>query len=140
MIGVGTAERRIGIRELKSKLSEFIREVRSGGTIVVTEPGRPVARMIAATAAGPDATLFCWEAFVSENAHGDTHTQDAATAAVAFLTRESEFAQRTTITAVQPLSVIGAIVLWCGLSDRLDILHEPTEVLPVGASDGDASF
>ena len=42
------AERRIGIRELKSKLSECVREVRNGGTIVVTEHGRPVARMIAA--------------------------------------------------------------------------------------------
>ena len=41
------AERRIGIRELKSKLSECVREVRSGATIVVTEHGRPVARMIA---------------------------------------------------------------------------------------------
>ena len=40
------AERRIGIRELKSKLSECIREVSGGGTIVVTEHGRPVARMI----------------------------------------------------------------------------------------------
>jgi prevent-host-death family protein len=43
----GMAERRIGIRELKAKLSECIRDVRSGGTIVVTEHGRPVARMIA---------------------------------------------------------------------------------------------
>ena len=41
------AERRIGIRELKSKLSAYVREVRDGGTIVVTEHGRPVARMIA---------------------------------------------------------------------------------------------
>ena len=41
------AERRIGIRELKSKLSECVREARSGGTIVVTVRGRPVARMIA---------------------------------------------------------------------------------------------
>jgi antitoxin (DNA-binding transcriptional repressor) of toxin-antitoxin stability system len=41
------AERRIGIRELKSKLSECVREVRHGGTIVVTEHGRPVARMFA---------------------------------------------------------------------------------------------
>ena len=40
-------ERRIGIRELKSKLSACVREVRSGATIVVTEHGRPVARMIA---------------------------------------------------------------------------------------------
>ena len=42
------AERRIGIRELKSKLSECVRAVRNGGTIIVTEHGRPVARMIAA--------------------------------------------------------------------------------------------
>ena len=41
------AERRIGIRELKSKMSECVRGVRSGGTIVVTARGRPVARMIA---------------------------------------------------------------------------------------------
>jgi prevent-host-death family protein len=43
------AERQIGIRELKSKLSECVREVKKGGTIVVTEHGRPVARMIADT-------------------------------------------------------------------------------------------
>jgi prevent-host-death family protein len=41
------AEHRIGIRELKAKLSECVREVRNGGTIVITEHGRPVARMIA---------------------------------------------------------------------------------------------
>lgn len=39
-------ERRIGIRELKSKLSECVREVKSGGTIIVTERGRAVARII----------------------------------------------------------------------------------------------
>ena len=44
------AERRVGIRELKAKLSECVREVREGETIVVTERGRAVARLI------PDAT------------------------------------------------------------------------------------
>jgi len=44
------AERRIGIRELKSKLSECVRDVKDGQTIVVTERGRAVARLI------PDAT------------------------------------------------------------------------------------
>ena len=41
------AERRIGIGEPKSELSECVREVRGGGTIVVTVRGRSVAQMIA---------------------------------------------------------------------------------------------
>ena len=39
-------ERQIGIRELKATLSECVREVKSGRTIVVTEHGQPVARII----------------------------------------------------------------------------------------------
>ena len=41
-----TRERRIGIRELKSTLSECVREFRAGRTIVVTDHGQPVARII----------------------------------------------------------------------------------------------
>jgi prevent-host-death family protein len=48
--GQQLAQRRIGIRELKSKLSECVRDVKDGQTIVVTERGRAVARLI------PDAT------------------------------------------------------------------------------------
>ena len=47
-------ERRIGIRELKSRLSECVREVKTGGTIIVTEHGRAVARIIPDTT--PDTT------------------------------------------------------------------------------------
>lgn len=43
---MGTRERRVGIRELKSTLSECIREVKAGRTLVVTEHGAAVARMI----------------------------------------------------------------------------------------------
>jgi prevent-host-death family protein len=39
-------ERSMGIRELKSKLSECVRDVKRGGTIVVTEHGRRVARLV----------------------------------------------------------------------------------------------
>jgi prevent-host-death family protein len=39
-------ERSVGIRELKSKLSECVREVKRGGTVVVTEHGRRVARFV----------------------------------------------------------------------------------------------
>jgi prevent-host-death family protein len=43
---MGTQEKRIGIRELKSTLSECVREVRAGMTIVVTDHGQAVARII----------------------------------------------------------------------------------------------
>ncbi len=39
-------ERHVGIRELKAKLSECVRDVKTGATIVVTEHGRPVARIV----------------------------------------------------------------------------------------------
>ena len=39
-------KRSIGIRELKAKLSSCIREVRRGTTMIVTEHGRPVARLV----------------------------------------------------------------------------------------------
>ena len=42
-------ERRIGIRELKSKLSQCVRDVKMGATIVVTERGRRVARIVRET-------------------------------------------------------------------------------------------
>jgi antitoxin (DNA-binding transcriptional repressor) of toxin-antitoxin stability system len=43
---MASRERRIGIRELKATLSECIREIKSGRTLVVTEHGDAVARMI----------------------------------------------------------------------------------------------
>jgi len=39
-------EMRVGIRELKSKLSEYMRRVKSGQTIVVTEHGKPIGQII----------------------------------------------------------------------------------------------
>jgi len=38
--------RRVGIRELKAKLSECVREVKRGATLVVTEHGKGVARLV----------------------------------------------------------------------------------------------
>ena len=48
------SERTVGIRELKSKLSECVRDVKMGATIVVTEHGRRVARMVPETASLDD--------------------------------------------------------------------------------------
>jgi len=39
-------ERRVGIRELKARLSECVRDVKAGATVVVTEHGRGVARLV----------------------------------------------------------------------------------------------
>ena len=36
----------IGIRELKAKLSEHVQRASDGATIVVTDRGRPVARLV----------------------------------------------------------------------------------------------
>ena len=40
------SETRVGIRELKSKLSEYMRRVKAGQTIVVTERGRPIGQIV----------------------------------------------------------------------------------------------
>lgn len=41
--------RSVGIRELKARMSECLREVKGGATVVVTERGRPVARLVPET-------------------------------------------------------------------------------------------
>lgn len=38
--------REVGVRDLKARLSEYLRAVKGGATIVVTEHGRPVARLV----------------------------------------------------------------------------------------------
>lgn len=39
-------EIKVGIRELKAQLSQCLRDVKAGGTVVITERGRPVGRII----------------------------------------------------------------------------------------------
>lgn len=75
------------------------------------------------------AILFCWEAFVSDRAHGRTHVQDAATAAMAFLSAEGNLASATTITAERPLSLIATAALWSGLATDTAVLRRPTVVI-----------
>ena len=36
----------VGVRDLKSQLSEYLRQVKAGETIVITEHGRPIGRII----------------------------------------------------------------------------------------------
>lgn len=39
-------EMTVGVRELKAHLSEYLREIKAGNTIIITEHGRPVGRLI----------------------------------------------------------------------------------------------
>jgi prevent-host-death family protein len=41
-------ETRIGVRELKTHLSEYLRQVKAGQTILITEHGQPVGRIVPA--------------------------------------------------------------------------------------------
>lgn len=38
--------KRVGTRELKNKLSEYMRRVKAGETIIVTERGKPVGQIV----------------------------------------------------------------------------------------------
>jgi hypothetical protein len=73
--------------------------------------------------------LFCWEAFVSDTAHGESHVRDAATAVIEFMAMELDLAAATKIVAEWPLSLIGAVALWSGLSTDITILAQPTVVI-----------
>ncbi len=42
------AELQVGVRELKTQLSKYLRHVKAGQTIVITDHGRPVGRIVPA--------------------------------------------------------------------------------------------
>lgn len=45
---------RVGTRELKNRLSHYLRLVRAGARVVITDHGRPVAEITSVAAAGED--------------------------------------------------------------------------------------
>jgi prevent-host-death family protein len=47
-------QKTIGIRELKAQLSSRVREVKKGATLVITDRGEPVARLVPVTATPED--------------------------------------------------------------------------------------
>jgi prevent-host-death family protein len=47
-------EQSVGVRELKTHLSEYLREIKKGKTIVITEHGKPVGRLIPTTLSRED--------------------------------------------------------------------------------------
>ena len=82
--------------------------------------------------------LFLWEAFVSGAAHAreanaaglQDHLVDAATAVLAFAQWEATIPRGPSdVTAQNPISTVGAAVLWSGLASDPDLLHQQTLVL-----------
>jgi prevent-host-death family protein len=39
------SELRVGVRDLKARLSEYLRAVKTGHTVIITEHGRPIGRL-----------------------------------------------------------------------------------------------
>ena len=50
----------VGIRELKDRLSHYLRAVRQGGSVVVTVRGKPVARLVPVSPRGKAALRPNW--------------------------------------------------------------------------------
>jgi prevent-host-death family protein len=50
-MNVATSRSEVGIRELKNSLSRYIERVRAGDEVIITDRGRPVARLLALDAA-----------------------------------------------------------------------------------------
>jgi len=40
------SEYRVGVRDLKARLSEYLRQVKQGHTVVITEHGKPLGRIV----------------------------------------------------------------------------------------------
>lgn len=56
----------VGVRELKNRLGYYLRAIRQGRAFVVTDRGKPVARLVPAVPAGqerwpPDLEIRMWE-------------------------------------------------------------------------------
>ncbi len=76
--------------------------------------------------------FFCWEAFVSGDAHSDDHVRDAATAVMGFINEEQRLEEANAVTAGNPLSLIHAVALWSGWSTDIGGLHDNCLVIKPG--------
>lgn len=43
------AEQTVGVRELKARLSEYLRQVKAGRTVLITERGKVIGRLVPAS-------------------------------------------------------------------------------------------
>lgn len=73
--------------------------------------------------------LLVWEAFVSANAKGATHVDDASIAVAAFCRALPDPTVASAITAERPLSLAGAVAIWSGWLDEADALRQAPLVI-----------
>jgi len=45
-MSVPSQQTTVGLRELKSHLSDYVRQVKAGATVTITERGKPVGRLV----------------------------------------------------------------------------------------------
>lgn len=78
--------------------------------------------------------ICVWEAFVSGRGKGSggSHHADALRALRAFQDRLGRGEMTTDVTAEQPVSLAGALILWAGLSDDVSLLHQGCIVVRLG--------
>jgi len=93
----GAARRTVGARELKTRLGTYLREVRRGATVVVTERGHPVAELRP----------------IAQGARG-TAAQLAELVALGVLSRES----RRPLSRFRPIDAEGAALSTAVLAGR----------------------
>jgi hypothetical protein len=74
-------------------------------------------------------TLLCWEAFVVGAAHSKAHVQDAATAAYEFTAMENRLDEANKVQCKPTICLIGAVALWSGWTDDLNVMHVPCLVI-----------
>ncbi|MGH2845923.1 MAG: hypothetical protein ACRDL0_07890, partial [Thermoleophilaceae bacterium] len=73
--------------------------------------------------------LLVWEAFVSAEAKGASHVDDAGIAVQAFVDAGPDPSASSAIAAERPLSLAGAAALWSGWADDHDLLHRTPIVI-----------
>ena len=76
-----------------------------------------------------DTQVFVWEAFVSGAEKGPSHHADALLALKAFEDAVRLGEPETCVKGENPISLAGALILWVGLGDDIEILRRPTLVL-----------
>lgn len=79
--------------------------------------------------------LFLWEAFVTAEAKAASHIGDATLAAKEFQSALPDPTTKSAVRADNPLSLIGAALLWSGWCTDVEVLHQAVVVIKVPPPD-----